>query len=167
MKRTVIGAVLSVAAVAAVAADAVLMFFSPSASVSTASGGNTSSTRGGNGNGGSGSTGGGNGGSGSTGDQTSGGYADGTYTGRAISTQHGNVQLSVTISSGRISSIEAVAYPNREPRSEMISQQAIPMLTDQAISAQSADIQMVAGATDTSSGFIGSLQDALNQAGRQ
>lgn len=50
-------------------------------------------------------------------------------------------------------------------RSQSIDQQSIPMLEQQAIQAQSANIQGVSGASYTSAGFKLSLQDALTSLG--
>lgn len=89
---------------------------------------------------------------------------DGTYTGAVISTAKGDVQVSVTVSGGKITDVTAVKYPNDNPRSQSISGAAVATLSEETVDAQSANIQMVSGATETSTGFIGSLQDALNQA---
>ena len=93
-----------------------------------------------------------------------GAYADGTYTGAVVSTAKGDVQVSVTVSDGRIAGIAALRYPDDNDRSVSISKSTIPQLISEAVDAQSADIQLVSGATETSTGFVGSLQDALNQA---
>jgi uncharacterized protein with FMN-binding domain len=56
------------------------------------------------------------------------------------------------------------AYPNHTPRSVFINQQAIPILKSEALRAQSANIQLVSGATDTSYAFAQSLQAAIAKA---
>ena len=89
--------------------------------------------------------------------------ADGTYTSVATPNEYGEVQLQVTVSGGKITDIAAIAYPNHTSRSQGISAQAIPQLIDRAIGAQSSDIQFVSGATETSTAFANSLQDAINQ----
>ena len=91
-------------------------------------------------------------------------YKDGTYTGASTSTEWGDVQLQITVSSGKITNISALTYPNDEGKSVAINQEAIPAYTKEAISNQSADIQAISGATETYKGFTGSLQDAINQA---
>ncbi|KAB8294513.1 FMN-binding protein [Bifidobacterium avesanii] len=88
---------------------------------------------------------------------------DGTYTSVATPNEYGEVQLQVTVSGGAITDIAAIAYPNHTNRSQAVSAQAIPQLIDRAISAQSARIQYVSGATETSTAFANSLQDAINQ----
>ena len=88
---------------------------------------------------------------------------DGTYTSVATPNEYGEVQLQVTVAGGKITDIAAIAYPNHTSRSQGISAQAIPQLIDRAISAQSSGIQYVSGATETSTAFANSLQDAINQ----
>ena len=102
--------------------------------------------------------------SGSDTQSTSGAFADGTYSGSTVSTEHGDVQVQVTVSGGKITEVTALKYPTQEQRSQSISQQAIPLLANEAVDAQSANISMVSGATETSEGFMDSLQDAINQA---
>jgi uncharacterized protein with FMN-binding domain len=64
----------------------------------------------------------------------------------------------------RFVSVKIPVYPNHTDRSVYISQQALPYLIQEALQAQSANVNMVSGATYTSQGFIGSLQDAIKQA---
>ena len=89
---------------------------------------------------------------------------DGTYTSVSSPNEYGEVQLEVTVKGGRIDSIVALAYPNHTQRSQSISAQAIPELANRAIGAQSSQIEFVSGATETSTAFANSLQDAINQA---
>lgn len=93
-------------------------------------------------------------------------YKDGTYTGSAVNTRYGKVQVKVTVSGGAITSVDAPQYPNSGGMDQMINSQAIPMLASEAVAAQSANIDMVSGATYTSKGYISSLQSALDQAAR-
>ena len=95
---------------------------------------------------------------------TSSGLKDGTFTGDAASTRYGPVQVQVTVSGGRIASVDVVEYPNENPRDRQINQQAVPMLISETTSAQSAQIDMISGATYTSRGYQQSLQSALDQA---
>lgn len=89
---------------------------------------------------------------------------DGTYTSVSSPNEYGEVQLEVTVKGGRIDSIVALTYPNHTQRSQSISAQAIPELANRAIGAQSSQIEFVSGATETSTAFANSLQDAINQA---
>ena len=89
----------------------------------------------------------------------------GTYTGDAVSVRWGVVQVQVTIENGQIVDVTAVQLPTGDHHSAMISQQAEPILRSSAISAQSAQIDLVSGATYTSDAYARSLQAALDQAG--
>ena len=95
---------------------------------------------------------------------TSSGLKDGTFTGDAADTRYGPVQVQITVSGGSISSVDVVEYPNENPRDRQINQQAVPMLVSETTSAQSAQIDMISGATYTSQGYQQSLQSALDQA---
>jgi uncharacterized protein with FMN-binding domain len=74
------------------------------------------------------------------------------------------VQVQITVSNGKITDAQALQAPSGG-RSGSISSQAIPMLRQQTLSAQSAAIQGVGGASYTSYGWYTSLQSALNKAG--
>jgi uncharacterized protein with FMN-binding domain len=88
-----------------------------------------------------------------------------TYTGDAVDTQWGPVQVQITVSNGKVTSATAVEYPNGNPRDQQINSYALPKLNSEAVSASSAQIDMVSGATVTSTGYLGSLQSALDEAG--
>jgi uncharacterized protein with FMN-binding domain len=90
-----------------------------------------------------------------------------TVTSDAISNQYGNVQLKVTISGGKITGIEALQVPNGDPKSVEINAYAEPALRQSALTAQSANIDVVSGATYTSDSYATALQNALDQAGFQ
>ncbi|MFD7733890.1 FMN-binding protein [Kitasatospora phosalacinea] len=87
-----------------------------------------------------------------------------TVTGSAVDTRYGPVQVKVTMAGGRISGIDVIQYPTRDRRDQEINEYAIPVLNQEAIAAQSADIDVVSGATYTSDGYTRSLQSALDQA---
>jgi uncharacterized protein with FMN-binding domain len=91
-------------------------------------------------------------------------YKDGTYTGAQADAQWGYVQIKAVIQNGKISSVQFVQYPNDRERSVLINQYADPQLDSEAIQAQSAQVDIVTGATDTSYAFMQSLGDALSQA---
>ncbi len=95
---------------------------------------------------------------------SSGKYKDGTYKGSVVNAYYGNVQVSVTISGGRISDVKFLQYPNTHSTSVYINSQAMPYLKQEAIQAQSSNVQTISGATFTSYGFIQSLQSALSKA---
>ena len=89
-----------------------------------------------------------------------------TVTGPAVNYSWGVLSVSVTASGSRIVKVGIASLDDGgNPRSQFIDQQAIPMLEQQALQAQSAGIQGVSGASYTSAGFIQSLQGALHQLG--
>ncbi|MGW5777696.1 FMN-binding protein [Streptomyces sp. NPDC003863] len=93
-----------------------------------------------------------------------GGPVSGTYTGDSVDTRYGPVQVRVTLSGGRITEAVAVRTPSENERDREIAGYAVPMLTSETLTAQSAQIDTVSGATYTSEGYIRSLQSALDQA---
>lgn len=88
-----------------------------------------------------------------------------TATGDPIYVNYGYVQLKVTAKGGTITKIDALQLPNQDGRSIQISGAAEPMLREQALTAQSANISGVSGATFTSGGYQQSLQSALDKLG--
>lgn len=91
-------------------------------------------------------------------------YKNGTYTGSVADAFYGNIQVQAIISSGKISDVNFLQYPNDRNTSIMINTQAMPYLKQEAIQAQSANVDIVSGASDTSQAFQQSLQSALSQA---
>lgn len=92
------------------------------------------------------------------------GLQDGAYTGSSISTRYGTIQVAITISSGKITDVEFLKLPDEDMRSYQISNQASPLLKSQTLAAQSSNINGVSGATYTTSGYIKSLQSAIDKA---
>lgn len=88
-----------------------------------------------------------------------------TVDGSQEMTRYGVVQVEVTITDGRISDVNAVQYPNRERRDVEINDQALPLLRSEVLSAQSANVDAISGATYTSEGYLTSLQAALDAVG--
>ena len=95
---------------------------------------------------------------------TTGSTADKVVTGTAVSFRYGTVQVQVTVSGGAITDITTLQAPG-DGRSGQISQYAVPILQSEALSAKSAQIDLVSGATYTSEAYAQSLQSALDQAG--
>lgn len=91
--------------------------------------------------------------------------AAGSYTGQAQETQYGAVQVRITIAGGKITEITPVRLTDRDQRSVSISNRAAPILRQEILGAQSANVQTVSGATYTSAAYLSSLQSALDQAG--
>ena len=89
-----------------------------------------------------------------------------TVTGTVAQTMYGPVEVRITVRNGKVTRAEAVEYPDQDPRDAQINSYAIPALNSEAVSAGSAQIDTVSGATYTSNGYISSLQSALDKAGR-
>ncbi|MDQ6792225.1 MAG: FMN-binding protein [Candidatus Dormibacteraeota bacterium] len=90
--------------------------------------------------------------------------ADGTFTGTDVPTIYGDVQVRIVVSGGRLSDVKALQLPSDRARSAEISQYAGPALRSEAIQAQSANVDIVSGATYTSEAYAESLNGALQQA---
>lgn len=88
-----------------------------------------------------------------------------TVTGSAAQTRYGPVEVQITVTDGHVTAAEAIEYPTQSGRDRSINARAIPQLNQEALAAQSAKIDTVSGATYTSSGYITSLQSALDKAG--
>jgi uncharacterized protein with FMN-binding domain len=93
------------------------------------------------------------------------GLKSGSFTGQDFPNQYGDVQIQVVVSGGKITDVQALQYPTDRPESAYISSQALPLLRQQVLQAQSAQIDGVGGATFTSESYDQSLQSALSQAG--
>src|SRR5947207_13801730 len=91
-------------------------------------------------------------------------YKDGLYTGSVADAQWGVVQVKAIITNGKITDVQFLQYPNDCNRSIEINSMADPQLTSEAIQAQSANVDIVTGATDSSAAFMQSLTDALSHA---
>ena len=86
-------------------------------------------------------------------------------TGAAQDTRYGPVQVQISVTNGQVTAVSALVYPTDTSRDAQINSYAIPQLNQEAMAAKSAKIDMISGATYTSTGYIGSLQSALSQAG--
>jgi uncharacterized protein with FMN-binding domain len=85
-------------------------------------------------------------------------------TGAVENTPYGPMQVKVTLTGSRITEVAVVQQTNDGAESQQIDSFAIPKLNAETLTAQSARIDTVSGATATSTGYIGSLQSALDQA---
>ncbi len=91
----------------------------------------------------------------------SGGSSDGWVTGSAVDMPYGTVQVKVLYTGGKISDVQTVQLPT-DGHSQFLSQQAAAVLHDEVVQAQSANVDMVSGATFTSTAYLQSLQSALD-----
>lgn len=90
---------------------------------------------------------------------------DGTYTGSSVNTQFGSVQVQLTVSGGKITDVTALHLTDADGRSVQISNRAAPVLHDEVLASQSANVSNVSGATYTTQAYLSSVQSALDQAG--
>ncbi|GAA3338377.1 hypothetical protein GCM10017714_09320 [Curtobacterium pusillum] len=132
---------------------------------SSASGSGSSSASGSDSSGGASTGSSGGASTGSSGTSGSGSTVSGTFAGDTTQTRFGPVQVQITVSNGKITDVTALQLTNSDGRSIQISQQAAPILRQEALQAQSAQIQSVSGATFTSEGYTTSLQSAIDKAG--
>jgi len=91
-------------------------------------------------------------------------YKDGTFKGSVQDAYYGNVQVQVVISGGKIIDVVFLQHPGDNGTSQYINSQAMPMLKQEALAAQSANVSGVSGASATSPAFQTSLADALSLA---
>jgi uncharacterized protein with FMN-binding domain len=87
-----------------------------------------------------------------------------TFKGPTEDTQHGPVQVSIVVKSKKIVKVQASISPLDDGRSPFLQERAIPVLKQETLTAQSAKIDVVSGATETSEAFIQSLQVAIKLA---
>jgi uncharacterized protein with FMN-binding domain len=88
-----------------------------------------------------------------------------TYTGTAVNTRYGVIQVKVAVSAKKITNVAFVQLTAFDDRSQRINSDAAPILLQETLAAQSAKIDSVSGASYTSAGYEQSLQSALDQAG--
>jgi uncharacterized protein with FMN-binding domain len=154
--RKVITSVLAVGTTIAIAIDGYLLFLKADQASSTASTASSSTSTATSSSASSSSS--------SASSSTSSGLKDGTYSGKSVSTQWGDVQVQIKVSGGKITTVNVLKYPSDNDHSQQINDQALPVYKKEAVEAQSADIQQVSGATVTYEGFTQSLQNAITQA---
>jgi uncharacterized protein with FMN-binding domain len=91
-------------------------------------------------------------------------YKDGQYDGGIANAYYGNVQVRAIIQGGKLTDVQFLSYPNDRNQSIRINSYALPILKSEAIKVQSAQVDIVSGATNSSRAFINSLSPALSQA---
>jgi uncharacterized protein with FMN-binding domain len=87
-----------------------------------------------------------------------------TATGAVANTPYGPMQVKITLTGQRITQVTVLQQTDSGAMSQQIDSFALPKLTAETLTAQSARIDAVSGASYTSSGYIQSLQSALDQA---
>ncbi|MER6158867.1 FMN-binding protein [Streptomyces sp. NPDC001868] len=78
--------------------------------------------------------------------------------GTTVDTEKGPVQVQATFQGGKITAVKMLQQPDH-PQTEA----AVPVLIEETLEAQSADIDTVSGATITSDGYRESLQAAIDE----
>jgi uncharacterized protein with FMN-binding domain len=89
----------------------------------------------------------------------------GTATGDAVDTQYGAAQVRATVRNGRIVKVVALELQGNDPHSYAISTGAEPLLRQEVLAKQTADVDAISGATFTSASYLQSLQSALDKLG--
>lgn len=93
------------------------------------------------------------------------GKAVGTFDGDVVATPYGNAQVEITVAAGQLTDVEWVVMPHATSQSRNRSVALLPWLQARTLKAQSADIDIVSGATYTSNAYKESLESALRLAG--
>ena len=88
----------------------------------------------------------------------------GTLSGPTVDTPYGPVQVQVTIAAGKITEVTTLQVPKANQYSSEVAAYATPRLRSEVLSAQSAAVDTISGATYTSGAYLQSLQSALDQA---
>jgi uncharacterized protein with FMN-binding domain len=86
-----------------------------------------------------------------------------TVKGPVVQMRWGPVQVTIVVKGKKVADVKAT-YPNERPRSAYINKQAIPWLRSEVLKAQSANIDLISGATMTSEAYDTSLLAALKTA---
>jgi uncharacterized protein with FMN-binding domain len=100
----------------------------------------------------------------SSGNSSSGNSGTHTYNGSAADTDYGPVQVQITVSNGKITAAKVLQVPTESSHDQRINAYAVPILNQEVVQAQSAQVDSVSGATYTSEGYIQSLQSAIDAA---
>lgn len=91
-------------------------------------------------------------------------YKDGTYTGPVTDAYYGNLQVAAVIKAGKLADVQFLELPAGSGHTAEVSSMSAPILKQEALAAQSANVDIVSGATQTSEAFQKSLAAALAQA---
>ena len=83
-------------------------------------------------------------------------------TGKVANTVYGPVQVELVVKSGKIVKVAILEQPTNTIHDIQIGEFAFPKLISETLSAQSAKIDAVSGASYTSAGYISSLQSAVD-----
>jgi uncharacterized protein with FMN-binding domain len=87
-----------------------------------------------------------------------------TLTGDTVNTRFGTVQVNVVMTGSEITDVVAIKLTDADRKSVQISNRAAPILHDEVLASQSANVSNVSGATYTTKAYLQSLQSALDKA---
>lgn len=88
-----------------------------------------------------------------------------TYAGDRVRTRYGPLQVKITVADKKVTAVDVPVYPSANAHDKQVNHRAIPILVKGTLKQQSAEVDMVSGATYTSKGYRRSLQSALDEAG--
>jgi uncharacterized protein with FMN-binding domain len=91
-------------------------------------------------------------------------FKDGEFTSDVVDTEYGPIQVKAYVSGSRLARVEFLQSPNDRENSRVINARAMPILEQEAIAAQSAQVDIVSGATSSSEGYITAMGQALAKA---
>lgn len=91
-------------------------------------------------------------------------YKNGSFLGQDVSFAYGDIQVKVIIQNGKITDLQYLQVPSAGGHTSEVTSIATPILRQEAIQAQSSNVDTVSGATQTSEAFRQTLQSALDQA---
>ncbi len=103
-------------------------------------------------------------GSGSSGSSGSSGTAAGTFAGDVVDTRWGVVQVQITVRKGKITKVDVLQVPWNNSRDQEINSYVVPIYNQDAVAKQSAQVDVISGATVTWQGYTSSLQSAIDKA---
>ncbi len=93
-----------------------------------------------------------------------GNMSDGNYVGAREYAYYGYVQVAVVVQNGQIANVKVLEHPNDNGTSRYINSIAMPYLVQEAVQAQSQNINLISGATLSSMAFVKSLGTAISKA---
>ena len=88
--------------------------------------------------------------------------ADGTHTGKVVTTDYGDIQVAIVVAGGKITEVDVLKQPGSERRSIEINANAIPQLKSEVLVAQASIVNAISGASFTSEGFLKTLSSAFS-----
>lgn len=91
-------------------------------------------------------------------------YKDGTYTGDTTDAFYGLMQVQVLINGGKIIDVKFLQFPDKPGHTIEVSNQALPLLKQEAIQKQATPVDVISGATQDTDAFNQSLASALTKA---